>query len=82
MGFRTGVQRGWGFYDHRKGKRAFVLAYSGGVFSKTFEGVFSFASAYSGLVGTMVLEGDFFCLQRFFGTMTIVGVSFRTGLRG
>ncbi|MBQ3591601.1 MAG: hypothetical protein II979_06630, partial [Clostridia bacterium] len=42
------------------------FAYSGGVFLKMFEGEFSFAFAYSGFVGTM----------------TIVGVSFRTGLRG
>ena len=44
----------------------FVLAYSGGSLSKMFVGDLTFASAYSGLIGTM----------------TIVGVSFRTGLRG
>ncbi len=44
----------------------FILAYSGNVFSKMFEGNYDVCSTYSGLVGTM----------------TIVGVSFRTGLRG
>jgi len=36
------LQREWFFYDHRRGKRVFVLAYSGVVFSKMFEGDFLF----------------------------------------
>jgi len=49
-----------------RGKMAFGSAYSGGVFSMTIEWEMVFVLAYSGLVGTM----------------PIVGVSFRTGLRG
>jgi len=37
----------------------FVLAYSGVVFSKTFEGDLEFTSAYSGLVYSKTFEGDF-----------------------
>ena len=49
-----------------EGEMVFVLAYSGEGFSKMFEWGFSFTSAYSGLVFSMTIEG----------------VSFRTGLRG
>jgi len=61
------LQRGGLFYDHGKGKMVFGLAYSGGVLARCFwKGEFDVCFAYSGIVFSMTIEG----------------VSFRTGLRG